>query len=225
VESHTQLKEIPLAVSKDAVIEKMGGKNHTAISRRMTGAVERVLDDIAETASAQAIYAVLPVNNVDGNVTLDDQHTISSKKVQKVLGPCQKAVVFVTTIGPRVDQLIQQKMQEQPHYGFILDTAASVAAETAAQYLYDHIDQIIEDDQGLTMRYSPGYCDWPVTEQKKLFNLLPSNHIGVTLTETACMSPRKSVSGVIGICSADTAKEHGNACTTCKKTDCPFRRQ
>ena len=195
------------------------------ISRRMVGAVEKALCEISKTASAQAIYTILPVNAVNGSVTLGDRHTLKSKKLKSVFGPCQKAAVFVTTIGSDVDRLIQQNMQQQPHYGYILDTAASLAAETAAQYLYDYIDQNIKNDQGLTMRYSPGYCDWPLIEQKKIFNMLPSDHIGVTLTETACMSPRKSVSGVIGICPADTAKEHGNACTTCQKMNCPFRRQ
>ena len=218
---HKQLHKIPLSLSKDAVIEKMGGKNMNTISRRMAGAVEKALCEISQTASAQAVYTILPVNALNGSVTLGDRHTLKSKKLKSVFGPCQKAAVFVTTIGSDVDRLIQQNMQQQPHYGYILDTAASLAAETAAQYLYDYIDQNIKDDQGLTMRYSPGYCDWPLIEQKKIFTMLPSDHIGVTLTETACMSPRKSVSGVIGICPADTAKEHGNACTTCQKMNCP----
>jgi cobalamin-dependent methionine synthase I len=222
---HTQLHKIPLSLSKEAVIEKIGGKKTDTISRRMAGAIEKVLCEIDETASAQAIYTILPVNTLNGGVALGNQHAFSSKKLKGVLGPCQKAVVFVATIGSRVDQLIQHNMQQQPHYGYILDTAASVAAETVAQYLYDHIDQALEDAQGLTMRYSPGYCDWPLVEQKKLFNLLPSDPIGVTLSDSACMSPRKSISGVIGICPANTAKEHGNACTTCAKMNCSFRRQ
>lgn len=222
---HEQLHNIPLSLSKDAVIEQIGGKDTTTISRRMTGAIEKVLCELNETASAQAIYTILPVNTVEGNVTLGDQHTLSSQKLQGVLGLCRKAAVFVTTIGADVDRLIQQNMQHQPYYGYILDATASLAAEAAAQHLYDHIDQNTKDDQGLTMRYSPGYCDWPLIEQKKIFDMLPSDHIGVTLTDSACMSPRKSVSGVIGICPIDAAKEHGNACTTCAKINCSFRRQ
>jgi cobalamin-dependent methionine synthase I len=220
-----QLHKIPLPLSKNAVIEKISGKNTTTISRRMARAIEKVLAEIGEAASPKAIYQFFPVNTGNGSVTVGDHHTLSSKKLQRVLGPCQKAAVFVTTIGSNVDHLIQQNMQEQPYYGYILDTAASLAAEIAAQYLYDYIDQNIKDDQGLTMRYSPGYCDWPLIEQKKIFTMLPSDQIGVTLSDTACMSPSKSVSGVIGICPANTAKEHGNACVTCQKLDCPFRRQ
>jgi cobalamin-dependent methionine synthase I len=190
----------------------------------MAGAVEKALCEISETASAQAIYTILPVKTVNGSVTLGDQHTLKSNKLKHVLGPCQEAAVFVATIGSDVDQLIQQTMQQQPHYGYILDATASLAAEIAAQYLYDHIDRTTEDEQGLTMRYSPGYCDWPLIEQKKIFHFIPSEQIGVTLTDTACMSPRKSVSGVIGICPAETAQECGNACSVCQKTDCPFRR-
>jgi cobalamin-dependent methionine synthase I len=222
---HKQLHAIPLSLSQDAVIKKIGGQSTTTISRRMAGAVEKALCEVGETANAQAIYTILPVNTANGRVTLGERHTLKSKKLKRVLDPCQKAAVFVTTIGSDMDRLIQQNMQQQPHYGYILDTAASLAAETAAQYLYDHIEQNIKDEQGLTMRYSPGYCDWPLIEQKKIFNMLPSDHIGVTLNDIACMSPRKSVSGIIGICPADTAKEYGNACTTCPKMNCSFRRE
>jgi hypothetical protein len=46
---------------------------------------------------------------------------------------------------------------------------------------------------------SPGSLeDWPIEEQKKLFSLLPGvdSMLGVRLTESFLMIPRKSVSGI-----------------------------
>jgi len=51
----------------------------------------------------------------------------------------------------------------------------------------------------ITNRYSPGYCGWDVTEQHKLFQLMPENYCGIKLTPSALMDPVKSISGIIGI--------------------------
>ena len=116
-------------------------------------------------------------------------------------------------------------MEERPHYGFILDAAASVAAESAAQKVQDYIEEKLSEEDATTLRYSPGYCDWPLEEQNTLFSVLPNELIGVKLDKNWCMSPRKSVSGLFGICSADTARESGNACSLCAKKYCPYRRE
>jgi cobalamin-dependent methionine synthase I len=57
----------------------------------------------------------------------------------------------------------------------------------------------MEREQGRQMsRYSPGYGDWDISEQAKLFRLVPGDAIGVHLSETHQMTPEKSVSAMIG---------------------------
>ena len=46
-------------------------------------------------------------------------------------------------------------------------------------------------------RYSPGYCGWHITAQRKLFAALQPAAIGVSLNASCLMEPLKSVSGVI----------------------------
>ena len=77
----------------------------------------------------------------------------------------------------------------------------------------------------VSRRVSPGYCDWDISQQKRLFQLLDSNTAGVTLTENKLMMPRKSISGVIGIGLPGKDIEKYNSCLTCTKKDCPGRRR
>ena len=79
------------------------------------------------------------------------------------------------------------------------------------------------DEFGLkiTNRYSPGYCNWPVSDQQILFLLLPEKFCGVTLTGSSLMIPIKSVSGVIGIGASVKMKEY--TCDTCGMKDCTYR--
>ena len=49
-------------------------------------------------------------------------------------------------------------------------------------------------------RYSPGYGDWPLEVQRRLFELLDApRKVGVSLTDSLLMVPSKSVSAIIGV--------------------------
>ncbi|MCP4146820.1 MAG: hypothetical protein GY757_03625, partial [bacterium] len=47
------------------------------------------------------------------------------------------------------------------------------------------------------LNYSPGYCGWHISGQRKLFDWLNPEAIGIRLNESYLMSPLKSISGVL----------------------------
>ena len=71
-------------------------------------------------------------------------------------------------------------------------------------------------------RYSPGYCEWSVAEQQKLFSLLPENFCGISLSDSSLMTPIKSVSGIIGI--GKDLKQKGYQCNWCNDQNCIYGR-
>ena len=106
---------------------------------------------------------------------------------------------------------------------FIVDTIGSEIAEKAADSLEIELQKIVQqNDWKITNRYSPGYCDWQVSEQQKLFSLLPEHFCGISLTESSLMIPIKSVSGIIGL--GPDVKREEYQCSICDMKDC-FRRR
>jgi len=79
--------------------------------------------------------------------------------------------------------------------GLVVDALGSEAAEEAAE----QVDKILckearKMDLWPSRRFSPGYKNWDIKEQKYIFQILPVEDIGVTLTKSYMMVPRKSVS-------------------------------
>jgi hypothetical protein len=133
--------------------------------------------------------------------------------------------VFAATAGPGMDEAYKSAAGDgELMTGYAIDCAGSVLAEAIA----DTLDRILAaacDARGLgtTTRYSPGYCGWNVSEQAKLFSLLPPHCCGISLTGSHLMVPIKSVSGIIGI-GKNTAKlQYG--CATCDRKDCTITRR
>jgi len=81
------------------------------------------------------------------------------------------------------------------------------------------------DDQfhpGKTSTMAPGsLADWPIREQRPLFNLLGDTQglIGVELGESMLMTPNKSVSGI-----RFAVEEDFFSCLLCSREGCPNRR-
>ena len=163
-----------------------------------------------------------------GVVHLETDLSLKSPKLSRTMRGSQEIVCFVGTIGRGIEKEIKRLVKKKRlSEAYILDAMGSVLVENLVDQFQSRLDQHYQTQNKTTgLRFSPGYCDWPVTEQKKLFELLESEKARVELTESCLMQPRKSISGVIPLFSADNGHERSdyNPCWTCQKLDCTARR-
>ena len=133
------------------------------------------------------------------------------------------AAIFICTAGPRIGEVSKEIMAGGDFMeGYILDVLGSVTVEAAIEKIQDIlISEIQEKGLKVTNRYSPGYCGWKLTEQRKLFSLFPLGHCGITLSDSCLMEPVKSVSGIIGF--GAHAKKHLHECELCELETCMYR--
>ena len=103
--------------------------------------------------------------------------------------------LFAATLGQPVWQEISMlfKMNEFA-LAVMLDSTASLAVENIVSTLErgEHLPE-----NHATLGYSPGYCGWHVSAQKKLFDFLEPGQIGIKLNDSFMMTPIKSCSGVL----------------------------
>jgi len=111
--------------------------------------------------------------------------------------------LFTVTIGEKVCTEIAQLFNNNDFaLGAMLDSAASEGAEMAAQVVESYYKDYLTEIGRFTslagiMQFSPGYCGWHISAQKKLFEFLHPAEIGIKLRESYLMQPLKSISGVI----------------------------
>jgi cobalamin-dependent methionine synthase I len=197
-----------------------GEAGSVRVNREATEAIEIVRNE----SRTGALYEFFDLRANGRFAFLDGRFRLNSKRLYHVFKHCDRVAVFVSTLGSGLDRVITEAVRERPHFGAVLDAAASVAAECAADRLTERVRDQLGGDEGLTMRYSPGYCDWPLEEQRILFDLLPENPVGVPLSEDCLMSPKKSISGVLGVGPHELVRKWGNACEDCGEHDCLYRR-
>jgi hypothetical protein len=109
-----------------------------------------------------------------------------------------------------------------PLTGYIYDILGSIVVDAAADMMQSELEKaVLSDGKKITNRYSPGYCGWDVSEQHKLFRLVPDNFCGIKLTESALMDPVKSISGIIGI--GESVRYNPYRCSLCDMKNCAYR--
>jgi hypothetical protein len=155
---------------------------------------------------------------ITGGQTFNCQKIITAQ-----LRYAEKVALFACTIGSEIETLAARYFEEgDAVVGHFIDMVASTAVEQVTDKLHYYISEMIAQQQlNVTNRFSPGYCGWPVSEQQKLFSLLPERFCGITLTESALMLPKKSTSGIIGI--GSKVKKEPYYCKTCTRKECTYR--
>jgi hypothetical protein len=145
------------------------------------------------------------------------------KTVAKELRNTTSIALFICTAGKGISHRSQELLTgDHPVLGYIFDVLGSMIVEAATDLLQKEIRQIA-DSEGLliTNRYSPGYCNWSVADQHKLFSFFPAGCCGISLTDSSLMNPIKSVSGIIGLGKEVKFREY--TCDLCSQVDCFHR--
>jgi hypothetical protein len=163
------------------------------------------------------------VDKVKQQITISGIDFYVGKKISVYLQKAEKMALLLCTAGPGIEDRSRSLMNEGFYpEGFIMDTIGSIVVELAMDSIHESLSQEMEArGMKVSNRYSPGYCTWDVSEQKKLFSFFPDEFAGITLSDSSLMSPIKSVSGIAGI--GKDIKRIGHACDSCNMVDCVFR--
>jgi hypothetical protein len=159
-----------------------------------------------------------------GSVHADGRSFLVGKTVCKELRNSEKLLFFVCTAGKSIsDKSAELLKGDDPAKGYIYDQVGTFLTEAAGDRMQQLVlAGLVDRDELITNRYSPGYCHWDVADQHLLFSLFPPAPCGVTLTSSALMHPVKSISGVIGIGKAVNYRDY--PCALCQSLNCIYRK-
>jgi hypothetical protein len=168
--------------------------------------------------TAKAVYKVSYIDAKAEDSVIIGGVLFKSKVLRKHLDKVERVFPYVVTIGKEVEDL--EKTSGDALEKYYLDLIGNAAVVKAR----DHLKSRLANRYGLGgLSYlGPGQLkDWPLEEQSPLFSLLGDveSAVGVTLSESLLMIPRKSLSGIYF-----PTEIPFMACQLCPKENCPSRK-
>jgi hypothetical protein len=217
-------KDLKITVSQ---IENVLGYNEGDDRGFVIQLIEELLEESKEISNIRAQYCIFNDIKFDNESRSVAINNISFNIKKIVFGQIKKSdslAVFLCTAGEEIGIRSRKAMKERDFLrGYVYDVIGSEIVESAADLMQDELDKsAVASGDRITNRYSPGYCGWNVSEQHKLFQLIPYNFCGIRLNESALMDPEKSVSGFIGI--GKNVKNNAYICQICDMKDCIYRK-
>jgi len=197
----------------------------------------RVPDPVAElarTAVGRFQDLARPTAVVD-DVTLDEFREIylgegrndSATPLAEIYPAADRMALFAGTVGEELSAEIQGLFDMGDlALAVMVDAAASEGAERFVTVLERRFaDQTDAHHRPAVLAYSPGYCGWHVSGQRRLFDALRPSETGITLNESCLMSPLKSVSGVLVAGRPEIHDFHDDfdCCAGCATRECRVR--
>jgi len=212
-------------VKREKIIESLGipqGQAEPFLVEQITTLID-YCSGICSPCAGYSVFSSPLFSGNEGRMHLDGITFNLNKTVAPALHKSNEIAGFIGTCGENIEQYSRSLMKEgNALEGLIVDLIGSEIAEGVAEFIH----QKLENDMNMaglkvTNRYSPGYCNWPVSDQQKLFSLPRLNTCGVRLTPSSLMLPVKSVSGIIGI--GRNVVNRGYACMRCETDHCLYR--
>jgi hypothetical protein len=175
-------EDFSIRVPRHKILHRLGYKGRNApVSSSVKEMIEEQEAGLTGLLRPRALFGILDYADTNRHPVFADAF---------------KVALCICTIGPELEAKSSELIQSNEMLlGFILDSFGSEAAEELA----GQSDRLIADqalEMGLwpSKRFSPGYGIWDIREQAYLFDTLPAQEIGVRLSDTFMMTPRKSVS-------------------------------
>jgi hypothetical protein len=184
---------------------------------------ESLLSEMAGFSAPEYVFRLYEGRTEGEYVHLDEGASLHLGVALAILMQgAERFAVFAATAGAAF-QDYQERLKKENDLlvNYVADAIGSCMAESAGDRMEKALEQETEGFRH-TNRFSPGYCGWHLSEQRKLFRLLGGRPCGIEMSDVCLMKPIKSISGMIGIGRNVKEKQYGCAC--CELETCYKRR-
>lgn len=213
-------------IDRDEAFRYMGLKGNTPPEN-----ISRIADECEEllmkSVTPAYVWKMYDISHTDGGIAVSGTELLlKGRDISEHLKDCHKCILMCATLSAGADRMIKSCEVTGMEKAVIADCLASAAAEQICNTAEAEIQQTLSDcGYYYTWRFSPGYGDLPIDIQPCFLKALDAQkRIGVTVTESYILIPRKSVTAIIGISDKNIPKGK-RGCTSCNMKDrCKFRK-
>lgn len=212
----------PLEEINQGEVRRYAGLRQKNFDRRL---IQEACDEVRLLATPRGKYEIYEYDCFSG-IVAGSGPVLEGKSIRHHLEGCDRIAVMTATAGGAVEQAVTDNFAAGRYaYSLLLDAAGTQAVEQIADEVEREISRLA-GRMGLVprWRFSPGYGDWPLTAQREIASLAGCSKIGIVLTESLMLQPRKSITAVVGLGSRTEDSEKNHNCDACNTQNCPLRR-
>ncbi|MFC4651506.1 vitamin B12 dependent-methionine synthase activation domain-containing protein [Lactococcus nasutitermitis] len=192
-----------LPLDKAEVLRYLGYRHKQELTAEISQLIDDLMIEVQEKSNAVYLFRNFPIelNPEKTEVkVVGTELILTGKNIYHHLKNAQSVVLLVGSLGIAIERVIRLYEVSELTKARILDSCCVEYIEKVLDLAEVEIAATFPD-YTLNRRFSPGYGDLPLvpTQRDFLNTMNASKELGITLTTTNLMIPRKSVTAIIGL--------------------------
>lgn len=202
---HTEyFDHIVLPVPKEKIYSRLGyAKGITKLDDKQSDAFEGYIEEALEFIDLKGAGAIIPIDKVEPSKVILRQGTaFESESLAKFLTGSKEILLIAATSGSKIVEAISESSAgKDVTAAVIFDAVAGEMADSALSWIMHYFNRRIsrQGRQLTPRRFSAGYGDFSLENQKIIYDILKLKQLGISLSDDYMLIPEKSVTAVAGV--------------------------
>jgi len=198
------LEKISIDPPREKIYQRLGFKKRTTeISSRRKKETDVLINEASSIIRLKGMFLRLDIVNNNGEIILlSEDLKFHSKKLSFFLRDCREIILMGTTAGHDIMNAIKEKTRRDDlEAAVIYDATASEMTDAALDWMMGYVNQLLRREGKILLprRFSAGYGDFDLKNQKIIFEKLKMKNFGVEINLNFILIPEKSVTAISGI--------------------------
>lgn len=220
-------------LEKKEILRYLGYRRKQELTPEMDQQILQLMEEVKRVADPRYTFLIFPCQPDESEKNIQVIGTdlvLEGKAIYNHMKYAKKVALLAATLGIEVERQIRKYELTEMSKALILDVCCVEYIEKICDLAECAIEQEVADEQLiLNRRFSPGYGDLPIETQAKFLAVTDAaKRVGINLTESFLMIPRKSVTAIIGLFDDETVarpRRKRLACNDCSMNKiCEYRR-
>lgn len=224
------IRDVPLKLDyNDEVLRRQGLGGGARVRPEIGKVINEVLVEVGKgsllaTAIAYESYPITAMH--PDRISLERGKAIEAPLLAATFPEAKELIVLIATIGPKLEEQVTEYAKGgKALRSMVLDGVGTAAVDKLIpEAMRILAAEVAKRGYEISSPVSPGMPGFPMTEQWNLLKLAPAKAIGVSLSSSGVLVPRKSTSMVIGIGPKMTRWTQAEVCARCgMRNTCPYK--
>ncbi len=197
-------RQIALPTPKDRIYSRLGyADGITKLDDKQRNQVDDYIEKALEIVELKGASAVLSIKRIEvSKITLSEDIVFESESLADFLADSREVLLMAATAGPGIVEAISQDSTgKDVTAAVVFDAVASEMADGALGWIINYFNRHLSrgGKQLTSRRFSAGYGDFLLENQKIIYDVLKLGQLGISLSDNYMLIPEKSVTAVAGI--------------------------
>lgn len=194
--------KMPLPLQR--IYSRLGySRGKTRLSQFQRKRIEEYIQEAVNLIEVKGCGRILDISKIDDSgIYTKEGLELKSRSLGSVFSGSRNILAIGATAGASISRAISSdSRKDNLSRGVVLDAAASEITDASLNWIVNYFSLSLRREKKRIgkLRFSAGYGDFPLSNQKIIYNVLKMGKIGVTINESFMLVPEKSVTALTGI--------------------------